>query len=211
MNSAHSPRSRLVCRIVRRWRSLSPGTASSHVTACADCQRFFAAGAALEPMLRRDAQRMLESTPAPSEGFERRLLDAIRDSAATAALPSAPARRRNGTWALGGVTVAAAALAVIIGFRGREESSVDPVNQPHPQHAIAATEDAAVLAGAVESLSNGLVEKVVPSAGAMIADNPLQQEFGSVYADVRSAVDFLALNFLPASPPASDRPATRTL
>jgi hypothetical protein len=74
---------------------------------------------------------------------------------------------------------------------------------------IAATE-AAVIVDAVETFSNRLVDSVIPSAGKLVAQNPLQEEIGSVYSDMRSALDFLALNFLPASTTRAE-PRSRTI
>ena len=62
----------------------------------------------------------------------------------------------------------------------------------------------------VNAASRGLVEKVIPATGALAADNPMQREFGAIYADARSAVGFLALNFLPTSTTAdASTPAVR--
>ncbi len=76
-----------------------------------------------------------------------------------------------------------------------------------------AREDAALLVDAVESFSHRLTDSVIPSAGQLVKTNPLQDELGSVYADMRSAIDFLALNFLPSSTrtAAIDVPSTRRI
>jgi hypothetical protein len=78
--------------------------------------------------------------------------------------------------------------------------------------AVAANESAVILS-TVEAMSTQLVDTVIPAAGEFVAHNPLQEELGLVYSDVRSALDFLALNFLPtaAAPQNSTTPPTRRI
>jgi hypothetical protein len=49
-----------------------------------------------------------------------------------------------------------------------------------------------------EPISDWVFNQVVPPAGTLVANNPLQHELNSVYSDAHSALDFLALNFLPS-------------
>ncbi len=176
------PRARLYCRLVRQWST----EASAHVAGCADCQRYFAASGTFESALRRDASHL---STEPSVGFEQRLMNAVRRAG------PAPARetvhRPSGPWIFG-AALAAIACGVFVFQRG-------PGGTTETQVAAAtARADAAVIVDAVESLSNRLVESVIPSAGAIVADNPLQRELDSIYTDARSALGFLAMNFLPA-------------
>lgn len=101
---------------------------------------------------------------------------------------------------MGGVCAAAAAFAIILALRfGSGFEPRERVAGATPR------DDAAMILSTVESLSSELVGTVIPSAGELVVQNPLQEEIGSVYSDMRSALDFLALNFLPAtrlSPPA---------
>lgn len=183
-------RARWSCRIVRHWSSEE----SSHVAACADCQRFFAAGRVLESALRRDA---LQHAVEPDHGFEQRLLRAVRQAEAAPAREDG-SRRSLGIWAVG-AALAAVACAVIVLQRG-------PGAGPGTVAAGSAAEDAALLVEAVQSLSDRMVDSVIPSAGALVADNPLQRELDSLQTDARSALRFLALNFLPAEPAAEAQP-----
>jgi hypothetical protein len=184
MNSTPFSRPRLVCRIVRSSRALLERAGSRHLAGCAECQAFFRTSEQLELQLRRDAPVLRQTLPVPSSTLERDILRAVRESAA----PAEPVRRGNLAW-VGG----AAATAAIAAFVW--------VQRPiAPQPSVAATPaDAAAIVNAVQDLSARFTRNVIPSAGAMVANNPLQQELGSVYSDARSALDFLALNFLPSS------------
>ena len=185
------PRARLLCRIVRPWSSEE----SAHVTACADCQRFFAASRSLESALRRAAGCV---SIEPDAGFEQRLLHAVRRAEAAPAREEA-SRPRSGI-RVAGAALAAVAFGVFV-FQ-RESGKLGQAEVASGATAA----DAAVIVDAVQSLSDRLVETVIPSAGAMVADNPLQREFDSLQTDARSALRFLAMNFLPAAPAAGAQP-----
>ena len=93
---------------------------------------------------------------------------------------------------LAGSAVAAVALIAVLvkypaysGHNGMDTSPPAQVN------------DALVVAKSISTLWQN---SVVPSAQTLVADNPLQHELDSVYSDTRSALDFLALNFLPTAP-----------
>lgn len=186
------PRARLFCRIVRHWSSEE----SAHVAACGDCQQFFAASRALESGLRRDASRLAVE---PDAGFEQRLLNAVRRAEAAPAREEVSRRGSGGLW-LAGAALAAVACGVFV-------AQWDAGKRSQAEVASGATAaDAAVIIDAVQSLSDRLVETVIPSAGAMVADNPLQRELDSLQTDARSALRFLAMNFLPAAPAAAAQP-----
>jgi hypothetical protein len=195
MNPTGLPPARLVCRVVRSARTLLADVGSGHVSTCADCRAFFRATDELELGLRRDAAAIRQSDATPSEGFERSILRAVREST----VPPPAGRSWTTAWATGAVAVAAIAGAVYLQQR------------PLPVDSIAASPaDAAALVDAVENFSSRFTETVIPSAGALVADNPLQRELGSVYSDARSALNFLALNFLPAPASSSSaQPASR--
>lgn len=196
LSSDSRSRPRLMCSVIRGCSSIFDLRNSSHVAACAGCQAHFHAAATLDNALRRDAARETVSVP---DDFERRIVQAVRQSQRNPAAHRTHAWR--GGWALGGV--AAAMLAVFVVFLGRHPDTPDGVPNPNP---AATTADATVIIAGVESLSDQLVDSVIPSAGQFAATNPLQQEMGFVYSDVRSALDFLALNFLPTT---TSRPAPR--
>ncbi|MDP3069747.1 MAG: hypothetical protein Q8N18_05630 [Opitutaceae bacterium] len=178
MKTAPASPTRLICRIVRPWNTVTGGGAR-HLETCAGCQAYFAAIGALERTLRRDASAWsAATTPAPSTGFEQRLLNAVRP-------PVQPKRSRLAHFGWMAATALTAAIAVAL-FR--------PAAAPAGRATAA---DAVLVAEAVGRASRGFVEHVIPSTGALVADNPLQREFGAIYADARSALGFLAMNFLP--------------
>ena len=186
-----TPRPRLACRIARLWCSVANDRPSRHVAACPDCQAFLAANAALERELRSDAVRASAELH-PSDAFAQSIIRAVR----TTERPSRPSGMRAGSWLLGGLGIAAAA-AVAVGLmapRAILPGSGTPVASANP------SEDAAAIAQTVESLSVQFVDTVIPSAGELVAENPLQRELSSMYSDVRSALDFLAMNFSPTAP-----------
>ena len=176
----HAPRLR--CRCVRTWCALG-GSASGHVAQCAECRTYFAAGETLDASLRRDAA--INREPADPERV-RDILHAVRTSAA----PTEAAERRPWS-ALWPIAIAAAAAAVVAGFSLRGRGDVLPPGNP--------TAEARVLADKVKSLSSNLVESVLPSAGEMVANNPMQDELDAIYTDAKSAWGFLALNFVPSA------------
>ena len=181
MKNPPSSHPRLRCRLVRLW-TPDAGPRSRHVESCADCREYFQASDALESALRRDAVRHAPEFPA---GLERSILLAIRESGPA----PAPARQRLGWLAATAVAVAAAVVAII---------TLQPGSRPAAPLAQATAPTAApVIAAASPSISVRLWNAVVPRAETLVPANPLQQELTSVYSDARSAIDFLALNFLP--------------
>jgi hypothetical protein len=184
--NSSSPHVRFTCRAVRQWSALTGGAASPHATSCPDCQEFFGAAAAFETALRRDAAH---SQPIVSTGFERRILDAVRAADAEAASASADRGFKPLVPALAG-GLAVAALVVVMLW----------INTASARRDVVSVSDARVVVRAVQSMSTQLVGSVLPSTGEFVAKNPLQQEVDSLYADARSALGFLAMNFLPAQP-----------
>jgi hypothetical protein len=190
-------RPRLVCRVVRLWCAVSQADQPRHVATCASCQVYFAAANELESQLRRAAHARSTASDA-TQNLEQQILRAVRSSASRPRRASAWQPTRS--WLMGGVCAAAAAFAIGLALRFGTGSA------PRERMADATpTDDAAMILSTVESLSSELVGTVIPSAGELVVQNPLQEEIGSVYSDMRSALDFLALNFLPATrlnPPA---------
>jgi hypothetical protein len=182
------------CLIVRQWSALRADDSPPHAASCADCRQYFASLQQLENSLRTTADRpSVEEGDTPS-AFEQRILRAVRNAPAATERPAT----RAWLWATSGLSIAAAAALVLGPARTAQRS---PVGSDR-----LLAQDAQAIVSAVESLSNGLVDSVIPSAGEIVAGNPLQQELGSVYSDARSALNFLAMNFLPNSP----KPAAAT-
>ncbi|MGH8019789.1 MAG: hypothetical protein ACREIA_16205 [Opitutaceae bacterium] len=193
--------STLSCRIAR-LRAAFTGKPSAHTETCASCQAWFAAEAALDEQLARES-RPLTRRPAP-EGIEQLVMAGIRarqQSARNSTRRSAP-RRRGLVF---GSALAATAAAVAVIFLAR-----DPAPSPDSEYNMAAAEtwqpeEVAAMVASVEAIPGRLRATLVPSATRLANANPLMNEVDSVYADARSALDFLALNFLPSDTAASDK------
>jgi hypothetical protein len=102
-----------------------------------------------------------------------------------------PARSPRALILAGSAVAAVALIAFFVKypvFPGREGTSINPTAQVN---------DALIVAKSISTLWQN---SVAPSARTLVADNPLQHELDSVYSDTRSALNFLALNFLPTSP-----------
>jgi hypothetical protein len=179
MNSAVELPPRFACRVTRGWISVfgndTSALRSAHVAGCPECQAFFAAGDELELALRREAaaERAL-----PPGSLENEILRAVRASVR-------PARRSFmlPVLSLGGVAAAFAAAIVML------PSSTTP--QASPEELTAAES----IAGAVPT---NLLAELRPQAQAILNQDPLQNEVDAVVSNARSAVSFLAKNFLPS-------------
>ena len=186
MSSPKSNRVPLVCRWTRFRAALTDNpsvAARGHCTTCADCWDYFAAADQLETTLRRQAT----STPPIPGTLERRILNALQHS-------SREERRgpRQWSWVLGGLV--AAVVATVIVFRIQE---TPPVDAPQP---VASIDDVLIVA---QELPKQWFATLQPGAVRLLETNPLQQEIASVSSDARSALNFLALNFLPSTENAS--------
>ena len=195
MKTSPSSRVRLACRVVRQWSGAVAGGVPRHAESCPDCRAYFAAGAALDGAMQRDARAWAQQTPAPSVGFERRVVNAALHPTAAAARERRPSWR---TWPITGAVLAV--VAVVAFFR--------PMSGPATATPEAA---AAMLTNAVGTVSRGLVETVIPTAGEFAANNPLQREFDAIYTDARSVLGFLAMNCLPNSAAGTTPATTRSL
>lgn len=181
-----NPRPRLLCRVARLWHSTVGSTNSGHAASCPDCRRYFGVCDELESALRREANAV--ETDAPL-GMENRILRAIAAEAHAEPAPAAP------RFAIAAAATAAA-IALAIGAARW---------WPQPQRAeqtagVDSSSEIAGLAAAAEAFSDEWLNTKLPEAGAAAVDNPLREELDSVYADARSALNFLAMNFLPTTP-----------
>lgn len=186
-------RPRLTCRLVRKWAaafgdpaSRQPhGLGSRHLETCADCQAFFSACDDLDASLKRDASTF---TQAPVAGLDDRILRAVR--------MSEPPPRRAHTRALTLSFAGAAACAAVAVFFFQRHNEDDAATHLAEHGSLPSVADMMV---AADALSDRLWNSLKPSAQALSDQNPLQQEIDLVYSDARSALDFLARNFLPSS------------
>lgn len=185
------------CRIVRAWvawgGSRDHGPAARHAANCPACQEYFAAAVGLDAALRRDAVRAA-ATPSPE--LEQRILRELART--THPAPARPARRG---WTLAGVGVGAAAAAVVVVFAWR---GADLRKHPGRPPVAVETKGAPVVSSrpvspALATTAPGAPVVLPATVTKLLDKDPLQTEVNSVYADARTAVRFLALNFLPTS------------
>lgn len=177
---------RLSCRAIRGASFLFEGLYTRHVAGCADCRVYVRAADALDLQLRNEAVLLRKTSAAESTlDLEQSILRAVNETRR-----AAPRRRAAlPLWAMGAATAGLA--AVVVAFQ------VWPNSGSRSGGGVSL--EAVAIVEAVENLSAKFTGTVIPSAGAMVANNPLQRELGSVYSDARSALDFLALNFLPTT------------
>lgn len=179
---------RVTCQVIRFWSAVrSENTAPSpHLENCPSCRDFFVFTQQLQTRLRQDACQVAV-TPPP--GMEGRIMEAIRFSAP----PRRESHRNSGlSFALAG---GAAALVCV----GLWQFHLGPFGGHGTGTPGEYTADVAALVAAVRSLPSDLSQKIASPTVQLAQDNSLGREVENVYSDARSALDFLALNFLPAS------------
>ncbi|MFT3867981.1 MAG: hypothetical protein QM715_05735 [Nibricoccus sp.] len=179
---------RLACRIIR-IRDAMTGSRAGHVAHCADCQAYYRTAESLSDQLRATAPR--PSQPVPDE-LAARIARAVRQSTPTARAP-----RRTRAFETFAILGAAAAVFAFAFYLVRQ-NVIAP--RAHKTESIASTNaaDFTALVAGVDSLRSRLLDSVEPAAETLAEQNPLSREIASVQADARSALGFLALNFLPA-------------
>jgi hypothetical protein len=182
MSSQNFNRPRLVCRLTRLRASLTAHPASGvreHRASCADCRNYFATAEQWDGHLQREAAPVRETA---SESLESRILHAVTRS-------QAQERRtpRGLSWGMAGL--AAVAIATIVILRTPE-----PPPTAAPQ--MASIQDVLVVA---DELPRQWLATLEPGAVKLLEENPLQTEIASVGSDARSALNFLAMNFLPSN------------
>ena len=195
MKTPADPQPRFTCRLVRGWIAVFGDTATgeprgpgaAHVATCADCRQFFGACDELDHALRRAAAREWRDAP---PALEQNILRAVRLSA-----PPATRGFRAAPFALAGATAGALLAAVV--FLQRTPPAA------RRSHVVAASVDPAMLAAAREFIAAvpaNLFGQMRPEAQAILQQDPLQDEVEAVKSDARTAVRFLARNFLPMPP-----------
>jgi len=176
------------CRVARFKSAFScnTGKTTGHTANCSDCQAYFRANDALVSALRRDATQ--KTQPATPEDLAARIALAVRQST--------PRQRRSRTagWStLAGATAVVAFSVFIV----RQNLPTQPSNLNSQTVEELRPADVAKLVANVDSLRIRFLNSVEPAAAKIATQNPLTQELSSVQADARSALGFLALNFLP--------------
>jgi hypothetical protein len=197
MNDYRPHRTRLLCRLVRRWEmQMGPASGESaltqrHIEQCEACQEFFSEDLAFEQNLRRGAAFVKTE---PEAGMELRILQAVT------ATRTVRRRERFRSFLFAGV-----ALAWTL------------IQRPHATESketgIAAVEKSGKESGglATPTSTHGwwTAWDAQHSALAMAEKNPLQEEIDSVYTDAQTAIGFLALNFLPTSEGSATAPSEK--
>jgi hypothetical protein len=185
----HTRPSRWSCRWLRLRASVfgrddRVTPSSSHLAHCPDCQAYFAAQQHLTTQLRQHAAQQGKVPPA---GLETRIIHAVARAT--------PAARRRPVIGLpmGVLAGAAAAVAMALWFAG---GGVWP-GRAHDQ--VIADRRAATDRVGNEALPAPSLTALTAPVEQLLQQNPLQDEVDHVYSDARSAVRFLAMNFLPNS------------
>ena len=180
---------RFVCRVVRLKIALTSdaGKTTGHVANCPACQAYFHADDALVKALRSD--RVRTSQPAPDD-LATKITRAVRQSAAKP--------RRSHRFAMLTAYAGAVAVMTVTFLVVRQNFPIQPTMTKNPAGSEIRPADVADLVANVDKLRVRLLNSVEPTATKLSRQNPLTQELHSVQADARSALGFLALNFLPS-------------
>lgn len=190
MNPKHS---RWSCRFARFLAVFSEerrGWLGRHAANCPECGHAQSAADVLERQLRTEAPRQRVAAPA---GLDQRIMREIARGDLVA-----ERRRTSSAWPF--VTVGAlSALAAVVVLR--QTAVPPPAQNPTQPRAIAAA--TTTPPGPQSRGLPGLADLTGP-VREILADDPLQTEARLVYDEARSAMRFLALNFLPASGPEAE-------
>jgi len=178
--------SRFICSVVRQWASLGGKSGGWHIDSCPDCRQFFAGSQAIERTLVRDAE--LGRTTLP-EGLDRRIAQAVARSRQS----RQPVRSRRRAAIVGIGAACAASLAVLVGMKFS-----GPTRLLSDAPATLSQAETVQLASDVVKLPGTLWDSVKPSATAVWQAEPLRREATDLVSDAKSAIGFLAANFLPS-------------
>ena len=142
----------------------------------------------LEARLRSEARAMRATPP---EGMEQRISAAVwREREANQTQPQREPRRRSFRLfspTLAGLVTSACAIALVVLWHDRVE-----------ERRAREAADIRFLVDTVQTLPARLASTEIPVARTIAVAEPLAREFQSVQADARSALGFLAANFLPS-------------
>jgi hypothetical protein len=136
----------------------------------------------------------------PPEGLEQRISAAVwREVDAARHAPQRETRRRPFRLfspAMAGLLTSACAVALAVLWHQR------------PRDPGVSDADIRYLVDAVQALPGRLASAELPAATTIPLSGPLAREVQSIRADARSALDFLAANFVPS--PMLERPSSTT-
>lgn len=182
MSTPPTTRPALVCRLIRIRAALTSSSAASvrrHCTTCGGCRQQFAQAEQWESGLRREARAFVAKPPGT---LESRILSAVERS-------KRPERRsrRSLSWGMAGLMATAVVAVVMVRIQR-------PAADEAPSQ-TASIDDVIAVASELPRQWRAVVQ---PGAAKLLDENPLQAEMASVSSDARSALSFLALNFLPA-------------
>jgi hypothetical protein len=182
-------KTRFICRVVRFQTALSnhASKTTGHAANCPECQAYFRINETLVTSLRRAT---VQVTQRPSDDLAAKIALAVRQSA------PGPRRSRRPV-ALSLFAGATAALAMAF-FVVRENLPIRPTAPKNQAATEISSSEMAGLVSDVDQLRIRFMNSVEPAATKLAAQNPLTQELKSVQADARSALGFLALNFIPS-------------
>lgn len=185
--SSHG-KTRLVCRVLRLRDAMTDSRATAHVSQCADCQAYYRATDNLIGQLRQPASRAQQPT---TDELVSRINRAVRQAAPQ------PRRSSPVLWWTSSLAGAAAVMAMTLLVVQRDPRP-QIISQNYQNAPTFRAADVTAVVDKVNALSTRIVTTVGPSAVKLATDNPLTQELDSVQADARTALRFLALNFLPS-------------
>jgi hypothetical protein len=182
-------KTRFICRVVRFQTALfgRPSKATGHAANCPECQSYFHANSTLVTNLRRAAVQENQRTP---DDLAAKIALAVRQST-----PGQKRSRRPVALSLFAGATAALAMAV---FVVRENLPIRPTAHKNQSALEISSSDVADIVSDVDQLRIRFMNSVEPTATKLAAQNPLAQELKSVQADARSALGFLAINFIPS-------------
>jgi|GEM_PF-4396746 len=185
-----NPRVRITCQVVRFWSGVRSEDAppAHHLATCESCRQFLVSSEQLQLGLRREA---MSAVPTAATELEQRLIEAIRFSP-PATHEASPQHRGFLT-----LTVAGGAAALVLA--GLWHYHLTPFYGQQTAGPTEYTAEVAALVAAVRSIPSDLSRNLEAPATQLAADNSLGREVENVYSDARSALNFLALNFLPTS------------
>jgi hypothetical protein len=182
-------KTRFICRVVRFQTALSVGASkpTGHAANCPECRAYFRADSALVTSLRGAAVQETQRIP-----------DDLAAKIALAVRQSAPSPRRSRRPVALSLFAGATAALVMAIFVVRENLPIQPTAPKNQAATEISSRDMAGLVSDVDQLRIRFMDSVEPAATKLATQNPLAQELKSVQADARSALGFLALNFIPS-------------